>query len=251
VKEMPTLADRATKAGRRASRGETGLLRVGFTASSAFKAVVPGAIRAFRRAYADVELTLEEANTTGLVAGLQDGSLDAVFLRPSAGGSEAFQLRLVSEEPMIIALPSSHPVSAQQEVDLSILKNDPFLLFPRAVGPTLYDTIIDALPASWVRSRDRTIGSADRFGGQSGRCGTRRVDCAGVHEPAANYGGDVSRDRGRGADSAAGASASTRRNIRASAQLSRASDGVMCRRRRCLTTIRSTLGDTGVEQQLG
>jgi DNA-binding transcriptional LysR family regulator len=143
VKEMPTLADRATKAARRASRGETGLLRVGFTASSAFKAVVPGAIRAFRRAYADVELTLEEANTTGLVAGLQDGSLDAVFLRPSAGGSEAFQLRLVSEEPMIVALPSSHPVSAQQEVDLSILKNDPFLLFPRAVGPTLYDTIID------------------------------------------------------------------------------------------------------------
>src|ERR1700749_414037 len=34
VKEMPTLAERAVKAARRASRGETGSLRVGFTASS-------------------------------------------------------------------------------------------------------------------------------------------------------------------------------------------------------------------------
>jgi DNA-binding transcriptional LysR family regulator len=144
VKEMPTLVERATKAARRASRGETGSLRVGFTASSAFNAVVPAAIRAFRRAYADVDLTLEEANTTRLVAGLQDGSLDAVFLRPNAAGSEAFQLRLLSEEPMIVALPASHPAAAQQEVDLATLKEDPFLLFPRPIGPMLYDSIIGA-----------------------------------------------------------------------------------------------------------
>jgi DNA-binding transcriptional LysR family regulator len=144
VKEMPALAERATKAARRASRGETGSLRVGFTASSAFNAVVPAAIRAFRRAYADVDLTLEEANTTRLVAGLQDGSFDAVFLRPGAVGSEAFQLRLLSEEPMVMALPASHPAAAQQEVDLATLKEDPFLLFPRQIGPTLYDTIIGA-----------------------------------------------------------------------------------------------------------
>jgi DNA-binding transcriptional LysR family regulator len=47
VKEMPALAERATKSAQRASRGETGSLRVGLTASSAFNAVVPAAIRAF------------------------------------------------------------------------------------------------------------------------------------------------------------------------------------------------------------
>jgi DNA-binding transcriptional LysR family regulator len=144
VKEMPALAERATKAAQRAARGETGSLRVGYTASSAFNMVVPAAIRAFRRAYAAVELMLEEANTTRLVAGLQDGSFDAVFLRPGATGSEAFQLRLLSEEPMVVALPASHPVAAQDEVDLSMLKDDPFLLFPRQIGPTLYDGIMGA-----------------------------------------------------------------------------------------------------------
>ena len=144
VKEMPGLAERATKAARRAARGETGSLRVGFTASSAFNAVVPGTIRAFRRAYPEIDLTLEEANTTRLVAGLQDGFLDAAFLRPGAAGTEAFQLRLLSEEPMAVALPANHPCAAGQDVDLSDLRADPFLLFPRPVSPTLYDSVVGA-----------------------------------------------------------------------------------------------------------
>jgi DNA-binding transcriptional LysR family regulator len=144
VREMPAIALRAATAAQRASRGETGLLRIGFTASSAFNAVVPGAIRAFRRAYADVDLTLEEANTTRLVAGLRDGSIDAAFLRPGAVGSEAFQLRQLSEEPLMVALPANHPAASQRKVDLATLKHDPFLLFPRSVGPTLYDSIVGA-----------------------------------------------------------------------------------------------------------
>jgi DNA-binding transcriptional LysR family regulator len=148
VKEMPALAERAVKAAQRAARGETGSLRVGFTASSAFNAVVPAVIRAFRRAYADVDLTLEETNTARLVAGLQDGSLDVAFLRPSAAGNDTFQLRLLSEEAMLVALPSSHPASAQQEVDLATLSEEPFLLFPRPIGPTLYDTVVGACRAA-------------------------------------------------------------------------------------------------------
>ncbi|HEX4180773.1 MAG TPA: LysR family transcriptional regulator [Caulobacteraceae bacterium] len=144
VKEMPGLAERAAKAARRAARGETGSLRVGFTAASAFNEVVPGTIRAFRRAYADVDLWLEEANTTRLVAGLRDGSLDAAFLRPGAVGSEAFQLSLLSEAPMVAALPANHRSATGQEVDLADLKTESFLMFPRPIGPTLYDSIIDA-----------------------------------------------------------------------------------------------------------
>jgi DNA-binding transcriptional LysR family regulator len=144
VREMPTLAERAATAARRAFRGESGVLRIGFTTSAPFNPIVAAAIRAFRRTYADVDLTLEQATTTRLVAGLQDGSLDAAFLRPGAVGSDAFQLRPLSEEPMVVALPSGHPVASQQEVDLATLKEDPFLLFPRPISPTLHDSIIGA-----------------------------------------------------------------------------------------------------------
>jgi DNA-binding transcriptional LysR family regulator len=105
---------------------------------------VPGTIRAFGRAYPEVDLTLEEANTTRLVVGLQDGSLDVVFLRPGAIGGEAFQVRLLSEEPMVVVLPANHRLAAEREVDLKNLRADPFLLFPRLVGPAVYDSIIGA-----------------------------------------------------------------------------------------------------------
>ena len=144
VKDMPSIAGRAIMAARRAARGETGSLRVGFTASAAFNAVVPSAIRAFRRAYPDIYLTLEEANTARLVTGLREETLDAVFLRPGTPGSEELQLRRLSEEPMVVVLPGGHPAAALEEIDLAILKDEPFLLFPREIGSTLYDTIVDA-----------------------------------------------------------------------------------------------------------
>lgn len=67
VQGMPALAEQGKQAALRASRGEIGSLRVGFTASSAFNTVVPTAIRAFRRAYADVELALEESTRRTLL----------------------------------------------------------------------------------------------------------------------------------------------------------------------------------------
>ena len=45
---------------------------------------------------------------------------------------------------MILALPAGHPLAAEPRVDLASLKDDPFLLFPRQIGPTLYDTVIGA-----------------------------------------------------------------------------------------------------------
>jgi DNA-binding transcriptional LysR family regulator len=144
VKEMPLVAEKATMAARRAARGELGSLRVGFTSTATFNVVVPSAIRSFRRAYPDIYLTLEEANTPRLVAGLREGTIDAVFLRPGTLDTEELQLRRLSDEPMVVALPKRHPAAGQQKIDLARLKDDPFLLFPREIAPMIYDTVVNA-----------------------------------------------------------------------------------------------------------
>ena len=144
VEQMPLIAERATMAARRAARGETGSLRVGFTSTATFNVVVPSAIRTFRRAYPEIHLTLEEANTTRLITGLREGTLDVVFLRPGTSGTEELQLRRLSDDPIVVALPKRHPAAALEEIDLAILKDDPFLLSPWEIAPTLYDTIVDA-----------------------------------------------------------------------------------------------------------
>src|SRR5580704_5768702 len=59
-------------------------------------------------------------------------------------GTEELQLRRLSDDPIVVALPKRHPASALEEIDLAILKDDPFLLFPREIAPTLYDTVVDA-----------------------------------------------------------------------------------------------------------
>src|ERR1700719_2776850 len=120
VKEMPSIAERATMAARRAARGETGSLRVGFTATATFNVVVPSAIRTFRRAYPEIYLTLEEANTTRLVTGLREGTLDAVFLPPGTSDNGELQVRRLSEGPMVVALPKRHSAAGLQEVDLAL-----------------------------------------------------------------------------------------------------------------------------------
>ncbi len=141
---MPELAARGVRHAQRAARGEIGVLRVGFTASSAFNAVVPGTLRVFRRAYPSVELMLEEANTTRCKAGLDDGTLDVAFLRPGGVSDRDLHLQLLSEEPMMVAIPTGHVMAGDDEIDLTQLAKDPFILFPRSIGPTLYDTVIDA-----------------------------------------------------------------------------------------------------------
>ncbi len=150
---MPALAEQGIRSAQRAARGEIGHLRVGFTASSAFNAVVPGTVRAFRRKWPGVRLTLEESNTTRLIAALDNGTVDVVFIRPTAAG-EDFQFRILSEEPLLVALPSSHAAAAgDDEIDLCRLAADPFILFPRAIGPALHDTIIDACRRSGFEPR--------------------------------------------------------------------------------------------------
>jgi DNA-binding transcriptional LysR family regulator len=142
VQGFPAQAERAMHAAKRAARGESGSLRVGFTNSAVFNPVVSVAVRSFRRAYPDVELLLEQLNSMGLVSGVTEGRLDAVFLRPGSAGSEDLHVRVLSEEPMVAVLPAGHAAAKTAEVDLA--RSDPFVLAPRAVGPTLFDTIVTA-----------------------------------------------------------------------------------------------------------
>jgi DNA-binding transcriptional LysR family regulator len=137
-------AEQAKTAARRAARGETGTLRVGFTSSAAFNPIVASAIRAFRRAYPGVALVLEEANTLRLLERLEGGELDAVFIRPGRTDPEGVRLYRLGEEPMLIVMPSNHPLASRRRLPLSALSGESFVLFPRAVGLSLYDEVVSA-----------------------------------------------------------------------------------------------------------
>jgi DNA-binding transcriptional LysR family regulator len=137
-------AERAKKIAQRGARGELGSLRLGFTSSAAFTRIVQDAIRVFRENYPNVELILEEEDTTTLLARLAEQTLDAAFIRPGRNDPDGVQVHRLVEEAMMIALPSDHPLVKGPALPLSALAKDRLLLFPRNAGPAFFDEIISA-----------------------------------------------------------------------------------------------------------
>jgi len=129
-------------AAQRASRGETGRLRVGFSVSAAFNPAVPAPIRNFRHAYPGVQLSLVEANTLQLLDLLQRGGIDIGFIRPGPDDPENLRLHRFRDEPMLAVLPAAHPLAARESLPLSALAGESFVLYPRTVGLGLYDEVI-------------------------------------------------------------------------------------------------------------
>ncbi|TBA92837.1 LysR family transcriptional regulator [Rhizobium ruizarguesonis] len=135
-------AEKAKLAAQSANRGETGRLSLGFTASSAFNPVVSTTIRRFRARWPEVQLSLTEMNTLALMQKLKRGELDATFMRPSLDDPTGIRLRRLPDEPMVIALPASHPLTRYPRLPLAALADEPFILFPRLVGLSLYDDVV-------------------------------------------------------------------------------------------------------------
>src|ERR1700722_13449651 len=144
--EAKAIIDRAAEAvaaTRRAARGETGRIGLGFTSSASFHPFVPRAIRAFREAHPMVALTLEESGTVELVAALRSQALDIAFVRSPVGASDDLTVRPLLDEAMVAALPSGHSLGAATEpLPLAALAGETFILYRRPVGPGLHDAII-------------------------------------------------------------------------------------------------------------
>ncbi|WP_283195621.1 LysR family transcriptional regulator [Rhizobium sp. AN80A] len=135
-------AEKAKLAAQRATRGETGRLALGFTASSAFNTAVSGTIRRFRGQWPDVSLSLTEMNSNWLMEKLMRQEIDAAFIRPGLEDPKDVLLKRLADEPMLIALPAHHPLAKLKTVPLAALAGEPVILFPRTVGLSLYDDIV-------------------------------------------------------------------------------------------------------------
>jgi DNA-binding transcriptional LysR family regulator len=122
--------------------GETGRIRLGFAGATYFPPRIPGLIRAYRERYPDVLLTPEQSNTPYLIEALRNGTLDVAFVRPPLSDGEGITQQRLVEESMRIVLSSYHPQAASASLALAALAHETFILFPRAIGPGLYDSII-------------------------------------------------------------------------------------------------------------
>jgi len=144
AKQIIAHSEAAIRATQRAERGDTGLMRLGFTGSAAFNPLVSQLIGAFRRAYPNVDMTLDETNSDQLLDAVVNRRLDVAFIRPGLSAVMGVRLAALPDEPMLIVLPSSHPLAAQKKLSIVALSGQALLTVAGPAGTSLHGEVLRA-----------------------------------------------------------------------------------------------------------
>lgn len=134
--------DQAREVVKQVASGEAGEIRVGFTASVPMQDMFPRAVHAFREAHRNAKLELVHMSTGQQLQQLENGEIDIAFLRPSPQfrPPASIAVREVLADRLVAVVPVAHPLAAGvQEIDISALSGERFLLFPRGLGCGLFD----------------------------------------------------------------------------------------------------------------
>jgi len=135
-------AERAKHVALLGAKGQVGQLRVGFTSSAIFRPIVPAIVRAFHQRHPEVELSLTENDTTQLLQLLAENKVDVTFVRPGRRNPEQVDIYRFKDESSMAVLASTHPLAKRRAIRLSALSKEPFVIFPRTAGASLFDEVI-------------------------------------------------------------------------------------------------------------
>jgi DNA-binding transcriptional LysR family regulator len=135
-------AEEAAEEAKKVGRGEAGILTIGFVGSAALF-VLPALLDQLKTRVPAATFELFEMNPEAQMTALQHNKIDlgvtSFFL--NYGGLEA---KLLSREPLIVALPEGHPLIRHRQVDLKSLAEENILLPPRYGLGGLHDQIVTA-----------------------------------------------------------------------------------------------------------
>lgn len=113
--------------------GRSGLLRIGYVGSSLYGRL-PDTIRTFREKYPHVRLEIREATTAAQVSGIRDGALDIAVIIPPIESAADLSMSVFDSDRLSMAIPREHPLASCEDLRLSALSDEPFVLWPMLEG---------------------------------------------------------------------------------------------------------------------
>jgi len=156
---LPQLV-RAGESARRAVRGETARLRLGFV-SAVLSAELVECFRQFRTAHPATQIMLHDAPPAEQLAAMEGGALDGGFIGLMPPGRHTgFRFVPWRREPLDIFLPAGHPLALrkgqqrQKRLELAELREEPFVAVSGESAPAF---------AVLVREACRTAGFVPRI----------------------------------------------------------------------------------------
>ena len=147
ARRLLAAAEALPRVAQAAAAGLAGQLRLAFVSSIAY-GPLPEWLRGFRQAHPDVALQLREATLDVQLAAFDADEIDAGFvLHAPLAVPPGLAAWAALTEPLVMALPASHPAAAQPALHLADVAAEPLVIFPRQIAPSLYDAVLAAYRA--------------------------------------------------------------------------------------------------------
>jgi DNA-binding transcriptional LysR family regulator len=126
---------------RASADGETGRLRLAFVSTVGFD-LLPRWVRSFREQHPKVQLELIEATGDVQLEALGRGEIDAGFILHSPGfAPPGLTCQRIARETLVVAVPEQSELATTTPLTLKDLLDQPLVIFPRRILPSLYDAI--------------------------------------------------------------------------------------------------------------
>ncbi|MDQ1649621.1 MAG: hypothetical protein QOG60_1678 [Frankiaceae bacterium] len=132
-------AERAQERVRQAGQGAVGHLVVG-SVGTALASIAPKVLRELRTRFPDLDVEVSQMDTAAQLVALAAGRIDVGLVRSAAERPGLSHESLV-EEPLVVALAEDHRLAAEETIAPGELADEPFVLWPRALGADYFDIV--------------------------------------------------------------------------------------------------------------
>ena len=133
------LTESAAIAARRIAKGESGLIRMGFTAGSSYS-FLPRLLALANSSLKGFGVVLNEMVTMQQMEALHANRIDFGLVRPPIDRRD-LGVACVAREPLVLAVPSKHRFATGPAPSMKDLKGEPFVTFSPVEGRYFYELI--------------------------------------------------------------------------------------------------------------
>jgi DNA-binding transcriptional LysR family regulator len=140
ARDILARAGAAVDLARAADRGAVGRLDIGFMSASIYT-LLPPVLREFAASHPGVRLELRELTLPQQATALRRRDIHVGFVRPPVTDAELIAEPLL-DEPLVVALPSGHPLAALRRIAARRLAGERFVMFQRIPGLVLHDLVL-------------------------------------------------------------------------------------------------------------
>lgn len=152
VRKFADQLERLELAVEEAVAGQSGMLTIGAISTAMFD-VLPGLIEQLKSDYPHLTVSVREIDSVEAVPALEAGDIDLAFARLDGDLGASIKSLPLTQDRLVVALPSDHPLAARTRISLSSLATEPLVMFSRKVSPVYFDNLIATCRASGFSPR--------------------------------------------------------------------------------------------------